>query len=119
MVSTGANLYHDIHFGMGLEMHRGSPNLDDRELRDEGVVRIYDILFDYDVLVETDNFIKKVVGEPEFQTTMSSAEFHYRLGAYVLERERASVSRTSLWWRRLTNAAFRYIRPLPETVRSG
>ena len=89
MVSTGANLYHDIHFGMGLEMHRGSPNLDDRELRDEGVVRIYDILFDYDVLVETDNFIKKVVGEPEFQTTMSSAEFHYRLGAYVLERERA------------------------------
>lgn len=88
MVSTGANLYHDIHFGMGLEMHRGSPNLDDRELRDEGVVRIYDILFDYDVLVETDNFIKKVVGEPEFQATMSSAEFHYKLGAYVLERER-------------------------------
>jgi deoxyhypusine synthase len=88
MVSTGANLYHDIHFGMGLEMHRGSPNLDDRILREEGVVRIYDILFEYDVLVETDNFIKKVVSQPEFQATMSSAQFHYQLGRYVLERER-------------------------------
>ena len=88
MVSTGANLYHDIHFGMGLEMHRGSPDLDDRILREEGVVRIYDILFEYDVLVETDNFIKKVVSEPEFQTSMSSAQFHHMLGRYVLERER-------------------------------
>ncbi len=88
MVSTGANLYHDIHFGMGLEMHRGSPDLDDRVLRREGVVRIYDILFEYDVLVETDNFIKKVVNAPEFQVTMSSAEFHYKLGRFVMERER-------------------------------
>ena len=88
MVSTGANLYHDMHFGLGLEMRRGSHQIDDRELRDEGVVRIYDILFEYDVLVETDNFVKKVVSEAEFQTTMSSAEFHYRLGRYVLERER-------------------------------
>ena len=88
MVSTGANLYHDMHFGIGLQMRRGSPHLDDRALRAEGVVRIYDIVFDYDVLVETDNFIKKVTCDEEFQTTMSSAEFHYRLGRYVLERER-------------------------------
>lgn len=88
IVSTGANLYHDMHFGMGLEMRRGSPHLDDRELRREGVVRIYDILFDYDVLVETDNFVKQVVADGEFNRTMSSAEFHYRLGRYVLERER-------------------------------
>jgi deoxyhypusine synthase len=88
LVSTGANLYHDMHFGIGLGMHRGSPNLDDRLLRKEGVVRIYDILFEYDVLVETDNFIRKVIEEPEFQSTMSSGEFHYKLGRYVLERER-------------------------------
>ena len=87
MVSTGANLYHDMHFGIGLEMHRGSHDLDDRVLREEGVVRIYDILFDYDVLIKTDNFVKQVIEEPEFQCTMSSAEFHYKLGRYVLERE--------------------------------
>ena len=88
IVSTGANLYHDMHFGMGLEMRRGSPHLDDRELLADGVVRIYDILFDYQVLVETDNFVKQVVTSPEFESTMSSAEFHYKLGRYVLERER-------------------------------
>jgi deoxyhypusine synthase len=88
IVSTGANLYHDMHFGMGLEMRRGSPHLDDRDLRREGVVRIYDIVFDYDVLVETDNFVKQIVAGEEFDRTMSSAEFHFRLGRYVLERER-------------------------------
>jgi deoxyhypusine synthase len=88
IVSTGANLYHDMHFGIGLEMRRGSPYVDDRVLREEGVVRIYDIHFDYEVLLQTDNFIKQVVTEEEFQATMSSAEFHYRLGRYVLERER-------------------------------
>ncbi len=88
IVSTGANLYHDMHFGIGLEMRRGSPYVDDRILREDGVVRIYDIHFDYEVLLETDNFIKQVVTEDEFQATMSSAEFHYRLGRYVLERER-------------------------------
>jgi deoxyhypusine synthase len=87
IVSTGANLYHDMHFGIGLEMRRGTPHVDDRVLREEGVVRIYDIHFDYDVLLQTDNFIKQVVSEDEFQSTMSSAEFHYRLGRYVLERE--------------------------------
>ncbi|MDA8122078.1 MAG: deoxyhypusine synthase family protein, partial [Deltaproteobacteria bacterium] len=56
IVSTGANLYHDVHFGLGLSMHAGSPFLDDRVLRDEGVVRIYDILFSYDVLLDTDAF---------------------------------------------------------------
>jgi deoxyhypusine synthase len=88
IVSTGANLYHDMHFGMGLEMRRGSPQLDDTELLRDGVVRIYDIVFDYQVLVETDNFVKQVVTGPEFDRTMSSAEFHYKLGRYVRERER-------------------------------
>ena len=88
IVSTGANLYHDMHFGMGLKMKQGSPNVDDRELHEAGVVRSYDILFEYDVLVETDNFVKKTVSGAEFQFTMSSAEFHYKLGKYVLEREK-------------------------------
>lgn len=89
IVSTGANLYHDTHFGLGLEMHRGRPNLDDRELWEEGVVRIYDILFDYEVLLQTDAFFRRVMGEPEFQREMGTAEFHHLAGKYVAERERA------------------------------
>lgn len=89
IVSTGANLYHDAHFGLGMKMHAGSPFLDDRVLREEGVVRIYDVLFSYDVLLDTDAFFRKVLDAPEFQAEMGTAEFHYRLGRYMAEREKA------------------------------
>jgi len=88
IVSTGANLYHDPHFGIGLEMRRGLANLDDRVLREEGVVRIYDIFFQYDVLLKTDEFFREIISAPEFQRTMSTAEFHHLAGKYVLERSR-------------------------------
>jgi deoxyhypusine synthase len=88
IISTGANLYHDTHFGLGLDMHRGNPQESDVVLREEGVVRIYDIFFDYDVLLSTDAFFRKIIRQPEFQRPMSSAEFHWLAGKYVRERER-------------------------------
>jgi deoxyhypusine synthase len=88
IISTGANLYHDTHFGLGLAMHRGNPAESDVVLREEGVVRIYDIFFDYDVLLSTDAFFRQIIRASEFQRTMSSAEFHYLCGKYVAERER-------------------------------
>ena len=103
IVSTGANLYHDAHFGLGLPMHAGSPFLDDRVLRDEGVVRIYDVLFDYEVLLDTDAFFRQVLDLPEFQAEMGTAEFHYRLGRYMAQRETAlgqgEVSVLAAAWR--------------------
>lgn len=96
IVSTGANLYHDTHFGIGLELHAGSPFVNDVELREKGIVRIYDIFFDYDVLLKTDAFFRKVLQAPEFQKSMSSAEFHYRVGRYVAERERILGGKRSL-----------------------
>jgi deoxyhypusine synthase len=88
IISTGANLYHDTHFGLGLSMHRGSAQTSDVVLREEGVVRIYDIFFDYEVLLSTDAFFREVIRGPEFQREMSTAEFHYLCGKYVAERER-------------------------------
>jgi deoxyhypusine synthase len=97
IVSTGANLYHDAHFGLGLAMHRGTPFADDVELRAAGVVRVYDIFFDYEVLLSTDAYIRQVSAGPEFQRAMSTAEYHHLLGGYLLERERAlGLSRKSL-----------------------
>ena len=89
IISTGANLYHDTHFGLGLTMHRGNAQESDVVLREEGVVRIYDIFFDYDVLLSTDAFFRKIIQGREFQRSMSSAEFHYLCGKYVREREKA------------------------------
>src|SRR5687767_6088348 len=108
IVSTGANLYHDTHFGIGLEMHRGRPGLDDTELREAGVVRIYDILFDYEVLLKTDAFFRQVMTGPEFQRTMGTAEFHYLCGRYVAEREEALGIRGSS----LLGAAYRCAVPI-------
>jgi deoxyhypusine synthase len=97
IVSTGANLYHDAHFGLGLAMHRGTPFADDVELRQSNVVRIYDIFFHFDVLLSTDAFIREVSVRPEFQRPMSTAEYHYLLGGYVREREQAlGLTRRSL-----------------------
>jgi deoxyhypusine synthase len=87
IVSTGANLYHDAHFGLGLAMHQGTFQVDDVELREKGVVRIYDIFFDYEVLLDTDAFFREIISGPEFQRTMSTAEFHYLCGKYLRARE--------------------------------
>jgi deoxyhypusine synthase len=87
VISTGANLYHDTHFGLGLSMHRGNHQISDIVLREEGVVRIYDIFFDYQVLLSTDKFFRKIIQAEEFQHEMSTAEFHYFCGKYVAERE--------------------------------
>ena len=88
IISTGANLYHDTHFGIGLVMREGRADISDIVLREEEVVRIYDIFFDYSVLLDTDAFFRQIISGPEFQKTMSTAEFHYLAGRYVYERER-------------------------------
>ena len=87
IISTGANLYHDTHFGIGLAMHQGNAQTSDIVLREEEVVRIYDIFFDYSVLLDTDAFFRRIIEGPEFQRPMSTAEFHYLCGKYVHERE--------------------------------
>jgi deoxyhypusine synthase len=77
-------------------------------LRAEEVVRIYDIFFDYSVLLNTDEFFRRVIEAPEFQRPMSTAEFHYRVGRYVLERGR----KLGLKNKSLLAAAHEYAVPL-------
>ena len=97
IISTGANLYHDAHFALGLSLHQGTHTADDVELRENGVVRIYDIFFDYSVLLSTDAFVREVSARPEFQRSMSTAEYHYLLGGYLRQREIAlGLNRRSL-----------------------
>jgi deoxyhypusine synthase len=89
IVSTGANLYHDAHFGLGLEMRQGNPHVSDVALREAEVVRIYDIFFDYSVLLDTDAFFRRIIRADEFQRSMSTAEFHWLCGRYIAERQKA------------------------------
>ena len=88
IVSTGANVYHDMHRSLGLAMYGIAPGADDMRLRRERIIRIYDIVFDQDVLLKTDEFVAEVMKSGEFQKRMSTAELHGRLGRYVREREK-------------------------------
>ena len=88
IVSTGANLYHDLHRTLGFTLYGVSPQVDDLALRRDKVIRIYDIVFDQEVLFRTDAFISEVLKADEFQHRMGTAELHWRLGRYALEREK-------------------------------
>ncbi|MBI4547458.1 MAG: deoxyhypusine synthase [Ignavibacteriae bacterium] len=88
IVSTGANLYHDTHFAIGHTLYRGSPFTDDPLLRKNAIIRIYDVVFEYKVLLSTDSFFRELLRLHEFQGEMGTAELHYRLGKYIAEREK-------------------------------
>src|SRR5471030_3135675 len=87
IISTGANLYHDTHFALDMEMHQSWPGLDDLALRENQVIRIYDIVFYYENLLGTDRFYRQLCRSEPFQKTFSTAEFHYLVGKYLAARE--------------------------------
>ena len=87
IVSTGANLYHDTHYALGMDLFQAGPNLPDLELRENQVIRIYDIVFDYENLLGTDKFFRTLCRGQAFQQTMGTAEFHALVGKYLAERE--------------------------------
>src|SRR6187399_160459 len=89
IVSTGANLYHDMHFALNYPVHSGSFRFDDVDLRNNDLVRIYDVVIPYsDGLMATDELLREILLRPEFQKEMGTAELHYLIGKYCAEWER-------------------------------
>jgi deoxyhypusine synthase len=99
--STGANLYHDLHFDLGLPLYRGMPEVasgaHDVALRKDGIIRVYDVLFPADVLYKTDEWVYRVMMAPEFRKRMSGSELHHLIGKYALATARkVGVEKPSL-----------------------
>ena len=89
IVATGANLYHDLHFALNYPVRAGSFKFDDTELRNNDIVRVYDVLLGYsDCLMATDEILREILVQPEFQKEMGTAELHYLIGRYAAEWER-------------------------------
>jgi deoxyhypusine synthase len=86
IVSTGANLYHDLHYALNFTLRRGSPFVNDVELYEEGVIRIYDVLFPATVLLETDAYIRDFIVRSGLNEPVATSEFHYRLGRDLIEK---------------------------------
>ena len=91
IISTGANLYHDLHYALNFTLHRGSPFVNDIELYEDGVIRIYDVLFPATVLLETDAYIRDFIVRSGLNQAIATSEFHYRLGLDLLEKNPACV----------------------------
>src|SRR3989454_7192653 len=84
IISTGANLYHDMHHARAMTLHRGDFRLDDTKLQEEGVIRIYDILFEDKVLLDTDAFVRECLKSLP-NRPISTSELHYHLGIQLLK----------------------------------
>ena len=89
IVATGANLYHDLHFVFNLPLYKGTYIVDDVDLRKNDIVRIYDVFLGYtDCLMKTDEILRNILIQPEFQKEMGTGEFYHLLGKYAAEWEK-------------------------------
>jgi deoxyhypusine synthase len=87
--STGAQVYHDLHFAFGLPVKSIHPNWDDNKLRKHGDTRIFDIgIREKETLEAQDAIIRRFVQERHTElskTSLSSWEFTYLLGLWAAE----------------------------------
>jgi len=88
--STGAQVYHDLHFAFGLPVKKIPPQWDDNALRRHGDTRIYDIgIREKETLEAQDEIIRSFVMDNKQSLCagpISSWEFNSLLGNWVLEK---------------------------------
>ncbi len=92
--TTDAVCYHDGHRALnGAEKRpffRVSRHGDDGALRDESTIRVTDVGFPEETLLEQDRFIRALLQLPEFQRRMSGPEFRFLLGQRYAAQEKAN-----------------------------
>lgn len=87
IISTGANLYHDMHRAFDMPMVQGDPNADDDKLRENGFARILDVFIsDEETMMPTDHIVVDSVITAEFRTPISSADLHEHIGRHILDK---------------------------------
>lgn len=87
IISTGANLYHDLHFALNLPLRKGIFDIDDAKLWECGIVRIYDIFLETKTLLKTDYFQKEILLDKNApRSVISTSELHYYYGKVLLKK---------------------------------
>jgi deoxyhypusine synthase len=89
LTTTGANLYHDAHRIIGHGVREVNPNAGDLALRLARIIRIYDLGFWEEALLDTDRLFSAIIRGAEFQRKMTTPEFHYLLGKHIDAIERS------------------------------
>jgi deoxyhypusine synthase len=88
LTTTGANLYHDAHRIIGHAIREVDPEGGDIAYRKARIIRIYDLGFHEDVLLDTDRLFSAILRQPQFQKKMTTPELHYLLGEAMDRLER-------------------------------
>ena len=83
ITTTGANLYHDAHRVIGHGIREVDPNAGDLALRLARIIRIYDLGFREQALLDTDRLFSALIRGPDFQRKMTTPEFHFLLGKHI------------------------------------
>ncbi len=108
ITTTGANLYHDAHRVIGHRVREIEPNAGDLQYRLARIIRIYDLGFWEETLLQTDKLFSAILQGPEFQRTMTTVELHYLLGKRIFEIEEALGVKTPS----MLSTAYRYGVPI-------
>ena len=83
VTTTGANLYHDAHRIIRHQIREINPNAGDLQYRLARVIRIYDLGFWEEALLDTDRLFSAIIAGPDFQKKMTTPEFHFLLGKHI------------------------------------
>ena len=108
ITTTGANLYHDAHRLIGHRIREIEPNAGDLQYRLARIIRIYDLGFREETLLETDKLFSAILQLPDFQKRMTTPELHYLLGKHLSGIEEALGVKTPS----LLSTAYRYGVPI-------
>jgi deoxyhypusine synthase len=92
VVTTGANVFHDIHEALGGRHFLGTPNADDTLLQRHGIDRIYDVFAREEEFRSVDRLIAELSRELSAGREYSSREVVAFLGEKLLERGAAGDS---------------------------
>ena len=82
LVSTGANLYHDLHETRGRHHYVGSPRENDAALQADRIDRVYDTYASEEEFCDNDEWIAEFVLTLE-RRPYTTREFLYRLGEHL------------------------------------
>lgn len=89
ITTTGANLYHDAHRVIGHRIREIDPTAGDLQYRLARIIRIYDLGFWEETLLETDKLFSAILRQPQFQKRMTTTELHFEIGRKIAEIEDA------------------------------
>lgn len=99
IVSTGANLYHDLHALLGYEMKMGPGSINDPELKKQGIIRIHNVVFDQEALFQTDKFLQEFflsISKGSCGERVSTSRICRTLGEKLLSDHESASNRSVL-----------------------